>query len=54
VEKWYQYLAQPTLADAILDRLVHNSHRLSLKGESMRAKRATHPTNDVDNTMTEN
>ena len=53
VEKWYQYLAEPTLADAILDRLVHNSHRLSLKGESMRAKRGNHPTN-VDNTMTEN
>ncbi|MDO9714336.1 ATP-binding protein, partial [Paracraurococcus lichenis] len=30
----------PTLADAILDRLVHNAHRIELKGESMRKLRA--------------
>jgi DNA replication protein DnaC len=36
VEKWHEYVANPTLADAILDRLVHNAHRLSLSGESMR------------------
>ncbi|MEM5372782.1 ATP-binding protein, partial [Paraburkholderia azotifigens] len=29
----------PTLADAILDRLVHNAHRLTLSGESMRKRR---------------
>jgi DNA replication protein DnaC len=29
-------LGSPTIADAILDRLVHNAHRLTLKGESMR------------------
>ena len=37
-EKWHLYLNDPTLADAILDRLVHNSYRLNLKGDSMRAK----------------
>jgi DNA replication protein DnaC len=36
VETWHQYLDEPTLADAILDRLVHNAHRLALEGESMR------------------
>lgn len=36
VDQWHAYLADPTLADAILDRLVHNSYRLALKGESMR------------------
>ncbi|MDX1655917.1 MAG: IS21-like element helper ATPase IstB [Candidatus Competibacteraceae bacterium] len=36
VEHWHDYLGHATLADAILDRLVHNSHRLKLKGESMR------------------
>ena len=36
VEKWHEYIANPTLADAILDRLVHNAHRLALSGESMR------------------
>jgi DNA replication protein DnaC len=41
VEKWHVYLNDPTLADAILDRLVHNAYRLNLKGDSMRAKHAT-------------
>lgn len=36
VRDWHAYLAEHTLADAILDRLVHNSHRINLKGESMR------------------
>jgi DNA replication protein DnaC len=41
--KWRQYeiISDPTLADAILDRLVHNAYRLNLKGESMRKKRLT-------------
>lgn len=37
VAHWHEYLAEPTLADAILDRLVHNSHRIELHGtESLR------------------
>jgi DNA replication protein DnaC len=43
VEQWHEVIGSPTLANAILDRLVHNAHRLELKGESMRriaAKRA--------------
>lgn len=36
VEKWHDYLGDPTIADAILDRLVHNAHRLKLKGPSKR------------------
>ena len=36
VNQWHQQIQEPTLADAILDRLVHDSLRLSLKGESMR------------------
>jgi len=36
VEDWHDRLPDPTLGDAILDRLVHNSYRLELKGESMR------------------
>ena len=35
-EEWYQYIGDNTLADAILDRLMHNAHRINLKGESMR------------------
>jgi DNA replication protein DnaC len=43
VDTWHTYLGEPTLADAILDRLVHQSHRIELKipGESMRKSRAT-------------
>ena len=36
VDQWHAYIDEPTLADAILDRLVHNSHRVTLKGGSMR------------------
>jgi len=36
VEHWHEAIGDPTLADAILDRLVHNAHRLKLTGESMR------------------
>ena len=39
IDRWHSYLGDPTLADAILDRLVHNAHRIVLKGESMRARR---------------
>ncbi len=40
VEHWHAYLNDPTVADAILDRVVHASHRIDLKGESMRKKQA--------------
>ena len=36
VKHWYEMIANPTVADAIFDRLVHNAHRLNLAGESMR------------------
>ena len=39
VEKWHDVIAGPTLADAILDRLVHRAYQLNLKGESMRKRR---------------
>ncbi len=36
VEHWHEIIGDPTIADAVLDRLVHNAHRLTLKGESLR------------------
>ncbi len=36
VPSWHERFKDPTLADAILDRLVHDAHRLELKGDSMR------------------
>jgi DNA replication protein DnaC len=41
VDQWHAYLGDRTIADAILDRLVHNSYRLVLKGESMRKRRGS-------------
>lgn len=39
VSKWYEIIGEKTIADAILDRLIHQSHRIELMGESMRKKR---------------
>ena len=40
VERWHQLIGDPTYADAVLDRLVHNANRLELTGESLRRSRA--------------
>ena len=42
VEHWHEMIGNPTFADAILDRLIHNAYKINLKGESMRKKLA-HP-----------
>lgn len=39
IEKWHKVIGDPTLGDAILDRLVHSAHKLALKGDSLRKKR---------------
>jgi DNA replication protein DnaC len=39
VTKWFETIGDSTIADAILDRMVHTAHRIELKGESMRKKR---------------
>lgn len=41
VSKWHDRIGEPTTADAILDRIVHNAHKITLKGESMRKTRAS-------------
>jgi len=40
LDQWHQVIGDPTLADAILDRLVHNAYRIELSGESMRKRQA--------------
>ena len=40
LDQWYEAIGDPTLADAILDRLVHNAYKIELKGESMRKRAA--------------
>ena len=39
ISKWYDYIGDPTLADAIMDRLVANANKIELKGESMRQRK---------------
>lgn len=41
VPKWHEWIGDPTLADAVLDRLVHNAYKLDLKGPSKRKEKAT-------------
>ena len=41
VKLWHETIGDETLADAILDRLVHNAHRVEIKGDSMRKKQST-------------
>jgi DNA replication protein DnaC len=40
ISTWHEIIGEPTLADAILDRLVHQAHKITLKGESMRKTRS--------------
>ena len=42
VAAWHEMIGEPTIADAILDRIVHNAHRITLKGDSMRRQKAPH------------
>ena len=40
VDRWYEIIGDPTLADAILDRIVHNAYRIALAGDSLRKRRS--------------
>ena len=40
VDAWHDLIGEPTYADAILDRIVHNAHRIELDGETIRKNRA--------------
>jgi DNA replication protein DnaC len=46
VDTWHQSMADPTLADAILDRLAHTSHTIKLTGESVRKRTFVEPDSD--------
>ena len=41
IESWHDIIGDPTIADGILDRLIHNAHKINLKGGSMRKKHST-------------
>src|SRR5712672_2178484 len=46
VDKWHAFIGDPTYADAILDRLVHNAHRIDLAGDSLRRRPSRSTTKD--------
>jgi DNA replication protein DnaC len=46
LDRWHEQIGDPTYADAILDRLVHNAHRFEMKGEPMRRRAARSSTDD--------
>jgi DNA replication protein DnaC len=48
VDHWHEVIADPTIADAVLDRLVHNAHRLVIRGDSMRKITAQNASLDVE------
>jgi len=47
INKWYDVIGEETIADAILDRIIHNAHRIELKGESMRKAKINKKENDL-------
>ena len=52
VEAWHEVIAEPTFADAILDRIVHNAYRLALEGPSMRKPEAEAAVSTSDTSST--
>lgn len=50
--KWHDMIGEPTIADAILDRIVHNAHRITLEGDSMRKRKSTRPLTAAQNSDT--
>jgi len=52
VAQWHDMIGEPTIADAILDRIIHNAHRIVLEGDSMRRKKATRPLTGAENSET--
>ena len=48
VSKWHEIIGEQTIADAVLDRIVHNAHRIEMKGESLRKKRQPKKEEEID------
>ena len=46
IAHWHEQIGDPTIADSILDRIVHNAYRVELNGESMRKKKGHKPEED--------
>jgi DNA replication protein DnaC len=49
IGRWHEIIADPTLGDAILDRIVHRAHRIELKGDSLRKRQAINTSEPLTN-----
>lgn len=52
VAKWHDMIGEPTIADAILDRVIHNAHRITLEGDSMRKRKSSRSLTANENSAT--
>jgi DNA replication protein DnaC len=50
IGRWHEIIGDPTLGDAILDRIVHRAHRIELKGETLQKRQTLTPLYDLTNT----
>ncbi len=48
ISKWHEIIGEQTIADAILERIVHDAHRIEMKGESLRKKKQPTEQDDID------
>lgn len=54
ISKWHEIIGEQTIADAILDRIVHNAHRIEMKGESLRKKKQLKIDEETDSIFLKN
>lgn len=54
VNKWHEIIGEQTIADAILDRIVHDAHRIEMKGESLRKKNRLKPDEETESNFLKN
>ncbi|WP_376711787.1 ATP-binding protein [Bradyrhizobium altum] len=50
--QWHDMIGDPTMADALLDRIIHNAHRIALEGDSIRKKGAASPLTSAEDSET--
>jgi len=54
VSKWHEIIGEQTIADAILDRIVHDAHRIEMKGDSLRKKKQVKNEDEIESVIFKN
>ena len=54
ISKWHEIIGEQTIADAILDRIVHDAHRIVMKGDSLRKKKQQKSEEDIESIILKN